>query len=149
MWSATRRSPRSCATGQSGRGSSCAPRSAAASAARVGRWRGRCRAAEASARLAVLPEYRDDPGPDARALDAAEPIPGPFTAALAEGARRLGLWVLAGSAHARGAEAAGPPRPSIGSRRASWLTARMRCAASGAAFASSPPRRAHPRAGTA
>jgi len=59
-------------------------------------------AAAARADLAVLPEYLDYLGTDAGALGAAEPIPGPFVASLADCARRLGLSVLAGSVHARG-----------------------------------------------
>jgi deaminated glutathione amidase len=59
-------------------------------------------AAEAGADLAVLPEYLDYLGTDDGALHAAEPIPGPFVESLAAKSRALGLWVLAGSVHARG-----------------------------------------------
>ena len=59
------------------------------------------RAAGAGAQLAVLPEYLDYLGTDAGALDAAEPVPGPFIERLAARARALGVWVLAGSVHAR------------------------------------------------
>src|SRR3954454_10903458 len=59
-------------------------------------------AAEAGADLAVLPEYLDYLGTDEGALAAAEPVPGPFVASLAARARALGIWVLAGSVHARG-----------------------------------------------
>ncbi len=58
-------------------------------------------AAEAGADLAVLPEYLDYLGTDEGALQAAEPVPGPFVDSLAARARDLGLWVLAGSVHAR------------------------------------------------
>jgi predicted amidohydrolase len=58
-------------------------------------------AAEAGADLAVLPEYLDYLGSDDGALDAAEPVPGPFIERVAAQARARGLWVLAGSVHAR------------------------------------------------
>jgi len=60
-------------------------------------------AAKAGADLAVLPEYLDYLGTDEGALEAAEPVPGPFVENLAARARTLGLWVLAGSVHARSA----------------------------------------------
>jgi predicted amidohydrolase len=59
------------------------------------------RAARAGADLAVLPEYFDYLGTDEGALAAAEPIPGPLSEAIAARARALGIWVLAGSLHAR------------------------------------------------
>jgi predicted amidohydrolase len=59
-------------------------------------------AAEVGADLAVLPEYLDYLGTDEGALATAEPVPGPFVESLAARARALGLWVLAGSVHARG-----------------------------------------------
>jgi predicted amidohydrolase len=59
-------------------------------------------AAEAGADLAVLPEYLDYLGTDDGALDAAELAPGPFIERVAAQARARGLWVLAGSVHARG-----------------------------------------------
>ena len=59
-------------------------------------------AAEAGADLAVLPEYLDCLGTDDGALGAAETVPGPFIARVAARARIRGLWVLAGSVHARG-----------------------------------------------
>src|SRR4051794_17239841 len=59
-------------------------------------------AAEAGADLAVLPEYLDYLGTNEGALAAAEPVPGSFVEGLAARARALGLWVLAGSVHARG-----------------------------------------------
>ncbi len=59
------------------------------------------RAARAGADLAVLPEYLDYLGTDEGALAAAEPVPGPLVEALGARARALGIWVLAGSVHAR------------------------------------------------
>ncbi|WP_043361438.1 carbon-nitrogen hydrolase family protein [Belnapia sp. F-4-1] len=61
-------------------------------------------AAAGGADLAVLPEYFDYLGTDEGALAAAEPIPGPLSEAIGARARRLGLWVLAGSLHARAAD---------------------------------------------
>ena len=61
-------------------------------------------AAAGGADLAVLPEYFDYLGTDEGALAAAEPISGPITEAVAARARRHGLWVLAGSMHARAAD---------------------------------------------
>jgi predicted amidohydrolase len=58
-------------------------------------------AGAAGADLAILPEYFDYLGTDEGALAAAEPVPGPLTEAIAAKARTLGLWVLAGSLHAR------------------------------------------------
>jgi predicted amidohydrolase len=58
-------------------------------------------AAAAGADLAVLPEYCDYLGTDEGALAAAEPLPGPFIAALSLRARERGIWVLGGSVHAR------------------------------------------------
>ncbi|HEY0420381.1 MAG TPA: nitrilase-related carbon-nitrogen hydrolase, partial [Acetobacteraceae bacterium] len=58
-------------------------------------------AAAAGADLAVLPEYLDYLGTDGGALEAAEPVPGPFVERIAMQARARGLWVLAGSVHAR------------------------------------------------
>jgi deaminated glutathione amidase len=59
------------------------------------------RAAEAGADLAVLPEYLDYLGTDEGAVAAAEPIPGGTSESIAAKARSLGIWVLAGSIHAR------------------------------------------------
>ncbi|HET8625897.1 MAG TPA: carbon-nitrogen hydrolase family protein [Thermomicrobiales bacterium] len=55
------------------------------------------RAAGVGADLAVLPEYVDFLGPDEQARAAAEPIPGPTSAAFAAAAREHGIWLLAGS----------------------------------------------------
>src|SRR3954471_3481432 len=60
------------------------------------------RAADAGADLAVLPEYVDYLGTDDGALMAAEAIPGgEASQRLAAKARARGMWVLAGSIHAR------------------------------------------------
>ena len=58
-------------------------------------------AAEAGARLAVLPEYVDYLGP-ATTLPAPEPVDGEFGQFFAHAARSLGIWVLAGSFHEAG-----------------------------------------------
>jgi predicted amidohydrolase len=54
-------------------------------------------AAGAGARLVVLPEYLQYRGPDEGYRASARPIPGPFTDAFAEVARRHDAWILAGS----------------------------------------------------
>jgi predicted amidohydrolase len=54
-------------------------------------------AASRGARLVVLPEYLQYRGGDAGYLASARPIPGPFTDAFAEVARRHDVWVLVGS----------------------------------------------------
>jgi predicted amidohydrolase len=59
------------------------------------------RAAEAGARLAVLPEYVDYLGPGAGAPKP-EGADGEFAAFFAEAARELGIWVHAGSFHEAG-----------------------------------------------
>ncbi|WBB79627.1 carbon-nitrogen hydrolase family protein [Micromonospora sp. WMMD882] len=59
------------------------------------------RAAEAGADLALLPEYVDYLGP-ASGVPAPEPVDGEFGSFFAELARRLGMWVIAGSFHERG-----------------------------------------------
>jgi len=60
------------------------------------------RAADAGADLAVLPEYVDYLGTDDGALLAAESVPGgEATERFAAKARARGMWVLAGSIHAR------------------------------------------------
>jgi predicted amidohydrolase len=56
------------------------------------------RAAAAGADFAVLPEYVDYLGRSA-GQPAPEPVDGEFGAFFAEAARRLGIWVLAGSFH--------------------------------------------------
>jgi predicted amidohydrolase len=54
-------------------------------------------AAAAGARLVVLPEYLHYRGGDEGFRASARPIPGPFTDAFAEVARRHEAWILAGS----------------------------------------------------
>jgi predicted amidohydrolase len=62
-------------------------------------------AAAAGADLAVLPEYVDYLGPAAGAPKP-EPVDGEFAAFFATAARTLGMWVLAGSFHEAGPDAA-------------------------------------------
>jgi len=62
-------------------------------------------AAAGGARLVVLPEYIQYRGADDGFRASARPIPGPFSDAFAEVARRRDAWILAGSL----AEAAGDP----------------------------------------
>jgi predicted amidohydrolase len=59
------------------------------------------RAAAAGADLAVLPEYVDYLGPT-EAEPKPESVDGEFAASFAEAARRLNMWVLAGSFHETG-----------------------------------------------
>jgi predicted amidohydrolase len=54
-------------------------------------------AAWGGARLIVLPEYLHYRGPDDGFRASARPIPGPFTDAFADVARRHAAWILAGS----------------------------------------------------
>ena len=54
-------------------------------------------AAAGGARLVVLPEYLHYRGDDDGFRASARPIPGPFTEAFAEVARRHKAWILAGS----------------------------------------------------
>jgi predicted amidohydrolase len=54
-------------------------------------------AAAGGARLVVLPEYLHYRGDDVGFRASARPIPGPFTEAFAEVARRHNAWILAGS----------------------------------------------------
>jgi deaminated glutathione amidase len=58
-------------------------------------------AAQAGARLAVLPEYTDYLGPREGIPAIAESIPGPTADAFAATARDHGIWVLIGSVHER------------------------------------------------
>ena len=59
------------------------------------------RAAAAGADLALLPEYVDYLGP-AHGAPKPEPVDGEFAAFFAATARRLGMWVIAGSFHETG-----------------------------------------------
>ncbi len=54
-------------------------------------------AAQSGARFVVLPEYLQYRGGDDGFRASARPIPGPFTDAFAEIARRHDIWILAGS----------------------------------------------------
>jgi len=63
------------------------------------------RAAAAGADVAVLPEYVDYLGPSATEPKP-EPVDGEFASFFAEAARRLRMWVVAGSFHETGPDAA-------------------------------------------
>jgi len=63
------------------------------------------RAAAAGADLALLPEYVDYLGPDDR-MPPAEPVDGEVGRFFAAVARRLGMWVIAGSFHEAGPDPA-------------------------------------------
>jgi deaminated glutathione amidase len=63
------------------------------------------RAAAAGADVAVLPEYVDYLGP-AATEPKPEPVDGEFASSFAEAARRLRMWVVAGSFHETGPDAA-------------------------------------------
>jgi len=65
-------------------------------------------AAAAGARLVALPEYLQYRGPDDGYRASARPIPGPFTDAFAEVARRHGCWILVGSLAETSADPARP-----------------------------------------
>jgi predicted amidohydrolase len=65
-------------------------------------------AAAGGARLVALPEYLQYRGPDEGYRASARPIPGPFTDAFAEVARRRGCWILVGSLAETSAD---PTRP--------------------------------------
>ena len=54
-------------------------------------------AAAGGARLVALPEYLQFRGPDAGFRESARPVPGPFTDAFADVARRHEAWILVGS----------------------------------------------------
>jgi predicted amidohydrolase len=66
------------------------------------------RAAAEGARLVALPEYLQYRGPDAGYRASARPIPGPFSDAFSDVARRHGCWILAGSLAETSAD---PERP--------------------------------------
>ncbi|HEX6872496.1 MAG TPA: nitrilase-related carbon-nitrogen hydrolase, partial [Micromonosporaceae bacterium] len=61
------------------------------------------RAAGGGADLAVLPEYVDYLGP-VDGEPAPEPVTGAFAETFAEAARRLHMWIVAGSFHETGPE---------------------------------------------
>jgi deaminated glutathione amidase len=70
-------------------------------------------AAAAGARLVALPEYLQFRGPDAGFRASARPIPGPFTDAFAEVARRHDAWILVGSLAETSADPARPHNTSV------------------------------------
>jgi deaminated glutathione amidase len=70
-------------------------------------------AAAGGARLVVLPEYLQYRGGDAGFRASARPIPGPFTDAFADVARRRGVWILAGSLAEAVDDAARPCNTSV------------------------------------
>lgn len=70
-------------------------------------------AAAGGARFIALPEYLQFRGPDEGFRASARPIPGPFTEAFAEVARRRGVWVLVGSLAETASDAARPYNTSV------------------------------------
>jgi len=70
-------------------------------------------AAADGARLVVLPEYLHYRGGDDGFRASARPIPGPFTDAFADVARRRDAWILAGSLAEAGGDAARPCNTSV------------------------------------
>jgi predicted amidohydrolase len=70
-------------------------------------------AAADGARLVALPEYLQFRGDDDGFRASARPIPGPFTDAFAEVARRRGIWILAGSLAETSSVAARPSNTSV------------------------------------
>jgi predicted amidohydrolase len=70
-------------------------------------------AAAGGARLVALPEYLQYRGPDPGYRASARPIPGPFTEAFADVARRRGVWILVGSLAETADDAARPYNTSV------------------------------------
>ncbi|KXK59700.1 hydrolase [Micromonospora rosaria] len=83
------------------------------------------RAADAGADLAVLPEYVDYLGP-AAGLPTPEPVDGEVGTFFAEVARRLGIWVVAGSFHETGPDPAHTYNTSLVFDRSGALAASYR-----------------------
>lgn len=83
------------------------------------------RAAAAGADLAVLPEYVDYLGP-ADGMPIPEPTDGEFGRHFAEAARRLGMWVIAGSFHEIGPDPARTYNTSLVFDRTGRLAAQYR-----------------------
>jgi deaminated glutathione amidase len=83
------------------------------------------RAAAAGADLAVLPEYVDYLGPT-EGEPKPEPVDGDFGAFFGETARRLGMWVVAGSFHEAGPDAAHTYNTSLVFDRSGSLAAAYR-----------------------
>jgi predicted amidohydrolase len=83
------------------------------------------RAADAGADVAVLPEYLDYLGPvDGRPKP--EPVDGEFAETFGDAARRLGMWVVAGSFHESGPDAARTYNTSLVFDRSGALAAAYR-----------------------
>jgi len=70
-------------------------------------------AAAGGARLVALPEYLQFRGPDAGFRDSARPVPGPFTDAFADVARRHEAWILVGSLAETSGDPARPYNTSV------------------------------------
>ncbi len=70
-------------------------------------------AAADGARLVALPEYLQYRGPDAGYRASARPVPGPFTDAFAEVARRHDAWILVGSVAETSGDPARPHNTSV------------------------------------
>jgi predicted amidohydrolase len=70
-------------------------------------------AASDGARLVVLPEYLQYRGGDDGFRDSARPIPGPFTDAFGDVARRREAWILVGSLAEATGDAARPSNTSV------------------------------------
>jgi deaminated glutathione amidase len=83
------------------------------------------RAADAGADLALLPEYVDYLGP-ATGLPKPESVDGEFGTFFAETARRLGIWVIAGSFHESGPDPERTYNTSLVFDRAGALAASYR-----------------------
>ncbi|MEU4383276.1 carbon-nitrogen hydrolase family protein [Micromonospora echinofusca] len=83
------------------------------------------RAAAAGADLALLPEFVDYLGPDAH-MPAPEPVDGEMGQFFAGVARRLGIWLIAGSIHERGPDPARTWNTSLVFDRSGTLAASYR-----------------------
>jgi predicted amidohydrolase len=70
-------------------------------------------AAAGGARLVALPEYLQYRGPDDGYRRSARPVPGPFTEAFAEVARRHSCWILVGSLAEASSDPARPYNTSV------------------------------------
>ncbi len=70
-------------------------------------------AAAGGARLVALPEYLQFRGPDEGFRASARPVPGPFTDAFADVARRYDAWILVGSLAETSSDDARPHNTSV------------------------------------
>lgn len=70
-------------------------------------------AAAGGARLVALPEYLQFRGPDAGFRASARPVPGPFTQAFSDVARRHEAWILVGSLAETSGDEARPHNTSV------------------------------------